>query len=901
MTSERKRHPNNRRSEVGTTMMDASARPSLEGLLRTKLHMPGTPAWHLARTRLWEKLDGSPACRLTTVAAPPGYGKTTLVSVWIRERGWPSGWLSLDGMENDPLRFWRYMAGAAERALGSPLGGGSAESGIVSAESLQALILDALIDYAEREEAPLVLALDDYHVIQAPAIHEALHRWIERLPSPVRLVLLSRHGIPMPLAGWRANGRLQELDMRDLRFNEEETIGYWRLQWGREPDGEALARWMHRTEGWAAMLRLMTISSAAEGGPSEEEAVLSGRSRRVSDYLMEEAYGRLPEEMKRFLRRTSILDRLCASLCAEVANDPGAEERLGELERIGMFLIPLDDERRWFRYHHLFGEFLRDRLRREQGEAEPELHAKAARWHQSHGYDEEAVEHAFASGDVGLAAEWIERKAHVWLKLREIATLRGWLERIPAPFANRPELVLLSLWIDLMEGRTAPADERLRRLNEALEGMKREGNGAAYARMHEEVRIAENFAAVRSGDFDLSLSLIRGYGERNDLPDRDTPLLLSLGLELNEGAVPFIRGAFGFEGSVARAESYHRAYGYFLSKNGLQEFAYTSYQQTAMAEVSYLRNRLAEAREYVEEALRLAKKNGTAGAFVPAALVRSDLWAAEGEEDAALAEIDEAMRELRRRHWQTTAWYGKLDARRVYRRLLRGDREPAVLWADDYVRRSAARKGGRSVVYPDDEDFAYARIRFALGETEAAATAARSLLRAAVDRANPLSEVQACLLLCEISAGRGAPAESERHLLQALKRACPDDIARPFLDAGPPVAKRLSEWANAAPVVAGLAPSETEFARRLASAAGYAPGEPERSPGARSLESLTPREREVLACMARGMSNKAIASELYLTEGTVKLHLHRIYGKLGAEGRVQAIRIAERLGLLEAR
>jgi len=881
---------------------EASAQPSLEGLLRTKLHMPGTPAWHLARTRLSEMLNGSASCSLTTVVAPPGYGKTTLVSAWIRERGLPFGWLSLDEKENDPLRFWRYMAGAAARAMGSPLSGEGAESGIVSAESLQALVLDALIDYAERGGAPLVLALDDYHAIQASAIHEALHRWAERLPSPVRLLLISRHEIPMPLAGWRANGRLHELGMRDLRFNEEETIGYWRLQWGREPDGEALARWMNRTEGWAAMLRLMTISSAS-GGPSAAEASVSGRSRRVSDYLMEEAYGRLPEGLKRFLRRTSILDRLCAPLCEEVADDPDAEERLRELERMGLFLIPLDDERRWFRYHHLFGDFLRTCLLQGEAAAVPDLHARAARWHMSRGHDEEAIEHAFASGDAGLAAEWIERKAYIWLKLRETATLRRWLDRIPDPFASRPELALLSFWIDLMEGRTDNADKRLQGLNEALEGIRKEGDLAAYARMHEEVRIAENFAAVRRADFDLALALIRAYGERDDLPDRDTPLLLSLGLEMNEGAVPFIRGVFGFGGSLARAESYHSAYGFFLRKNGLQEFAYTSYQQTAMAEVGYMRNRLAEAREYAEEALRLSIKNGTTGAFVPASLIMSDIWAAEGEEDAALAEIEEAMRELRRRHRQTTAWYGKLDARRIYRLLLKGDRETAVRWADDYDRRAGVRRGSRSSVYPDDEDLLHARIKLALGETEAAVASARSMLRAAVRRSNPLGEVQARLLLCEIGAASGDSAESERQLIAALGRARPDDCVRPFLDAGPPVAALLAKRAKTPLAAAGAAREEAQFARRLTAAAGLVPEEavpvPDSKPAAaRIVEPLTPREMEVLAYLARGMSNKSIASELYLTEGTVKLHLHRIYGKLGAEGRVQAIRIAEELGLL---
>lgn len=870
-----------------------------EGLLSTKLYLPDSTPSHITRSRLNKQLERSLGARLTTVVAPPGFGKSTLVSGWIRQAGLRSGWVSLDARENDPLRFWRYLRGSIEQALHINLSGESGLGGFESAERLSAQLLHTLIELSHQGE-PLMLVLDDYHMIATESIHEALYDWLGKLPSTVHLTLISRHEIPIPLGALRANGRLNELSLSDLRFTDAEIDSFWHKQTGAPPDGKTLRHLVRNTEGWAAMLQLSALSYSAGqfGGVIKP---LSGRNRHVADYLMEEVFRHMAEETKRFLFQTSILDRLCPSLCSAVVNEPDTRGRMQELVRRGLFLIPLDDEREWYRYHHLFADFLRVKLQDEDQAAIALLHSRAASWYERHGFLEEAIEHALSAGDERRAATWMQQHAHVWLKVRETAMLRRWLERLSAHTVNEPGNLLLLLWIDLMDGRTEMAEALLRKLNTALERMKAEPQASGFLRMREEVRILENFHSVMSGNFNHALAFIQEYGEREDLPDHETPLLLSLGLELNEGTVPFIRGKFGFNGRIDYAESYHRAYGEFIEKNGMHESTFTSYQQTAMAEVCYLSNKLLLARSYAEEGLRLGKKFGTIGSYVPSVLLLSNILIADRRNQASLDVLEEAMRHLRNQHQHTSVWYRMLAASMVLRQLQLGDVPTAREWADERKRMAAKGTAARSVLFPNDEDFIYIQILMGIGEWEEACERALDAWTIAEIRRNPLSELQALLLLSEIYANRNNSVESGRLLLLAVRVGCQHGCIRPFLDAGPAVRERLGKYEAASSGSSVWSDKELVFIQMLGHRSeNAAQGDVQAvSLTSRdSVDALTAREREVLILMAQGLSNKAIAAELVLTEGTVKLHLHRVYSKLQAQGRVQAIRIAENSGLL---
>jgi LuxR family maltose regulon positive regulatory protein len=865
-----------------------------EGLLKTKLYLPDSSPSHIARVRLNQQLERSRGARLTTVVAPPGFGKSTLVSSWIRQAGLSNGWVSLDARDNDPLRFWRYLRAAVEQTLHINLTGDL--GGFESPERLSAQLLNTLIELSQQDE-PLMLVLDDYHVITTEYIHESMYDWLIKLPSSVHLMLISRHEIPIPLGALRVNGRLNELSLSDLRFTDAEIDSYWNKQTGAPPDRMTHGHLVRNTEGWAAMLQLsaLSYSSGSLGGVIKP---LTGRNRHVADYLMEEVFSHMTEETKRFLFQTSILDRLCPSLCSAVMNESDTRDKMQQLVRQGLFLIPLDDEREWYRYHHLFADFLRVKLQDEDQAAIALLHSRAAAWYERHGFLEEAIEHALSANEESRASTWIQQHAHVWLKGRETAMLRRWLERLSADTVNEPGNLLLLLWIDLMDGRTALAEVLLRKLNTALESMKADPHTLGFVRMREEVRIIENFHSVMSGNFDRALALIQEYGEREDLPDPETPLLLSLGLELNEGTVPFIRGKFGFKGRINNAENYHRAYGEFIEKNGMHESTFTSYQQTAMAEICYLNNELPLARSYAEEGLRLGKKFGIIGSYVPSVLLLSNILIAERRIQASLDLIIDAMEHLRIQHQQTSTWYNMLAAKTALLELQLGNTQFARNWADERKRRSTRGTVSSSDLFPNDEDFIYIQILIELGDWEEAFEIALDARTFAAKRDNPLSELQALLQLSELHANRNHSVESGRLLFSAVRVGCRHDCIRPFLDAGPAIMQGLGKYETISSLSSVWSDKERAFIQMLGRQSGTAGQGDMQAVTTVSIDALTAREREVLLLMAQGLSNKAIAAELVLTEGTVKLHLHRVYSKLQAQGRVQAIRIAENSGLL---
>ncbi|PYI56900.1 LuxR C-terminal-related transcriptional regulator [Paenibacillus flagellatus] len=872
-------------------------------LLPTKLHVPENPPVLVTRGRLYGRLSEALRCRLTTVVAPAGYGKSTLVGSWLRSAQARFGWVSLDKGENDRLRFWTYVAAALDRTFSEPEEANEGErlsSEPLSAERAASRLIARL---SERRETT-VLVLDDYHTIDSELIHSDLYRWIGRLPAHVHVCVLSRVNVPFPVAAMRVGGTLCEIGMSELRFTDDEIASFWTGRTGTMPDEPLLRQLASRTEGWAAMLQLAVLSLPRSGDRAGARPPITGRHRHVADYMLEELFDGLDDELKRFLVSTSILERMNDSLCAAVTADAGKRACLSELERQGLFLIALDEERCWYRYHHLFADFLRSRL---AGEAEADvaaLHARAAEWFEANGLIEEAIHHAIEGGAYGNAADWLERHASIWLKRRETTTMRNWLDRMPGEEAERPLLLMLRVWTELMSGRYERVQPTIVGMRAMLRRLEAEGEAALAVRLREEVDIADNFCAILSGNFERALTLIKRYEARDDLPSRDVPILLGHGIELNEGTVPFIRGKMGFDGRVSHAGTYHRSYGHFLAKNDLLDFPYTAYQQAAMGEVLYERNRLDEAYASVKEAVRLGWTFGVLGAYVPAVICMADVLAAEGRREESGATVERAIRSMESRHMQTTRWYDKLEAKRARQRAAIGDAETARSWTASWLAKDAGEAGDAPAPVTDYERLACARTLMEQGGLDAAKAQTEALLRSARGAGNVMTELHALLLDAEIAWLRRRTEESAASLRAALRIGQAEGYVRSFADAGPFVLEALGGArggeAKRDGRFDGIAPA---YIRTIVEAfdAGGSASAPSASPPAipRRPDALTARETDVLRLMARGLANKEIAARLVLTEGTVKLHLHRIYGKLQARGRVQAIREAERLGLLD--
>jgi len=378
-------------------------------LLATKLHLPQPRAGFLPRLRLVDRLTEGLASELTLVCAPAGFGKTSLLGDWARRRTQPTAWLSLDEGDNDPVRFWWYVAAALDTA-GAGTGRLTARLGGPRPVALE-LVVTAVINQLATSPDEVVLVLDDYQVIESPAVHDSLVLLLDRLPPGLRVVLASRADPPLPLARLRARNQLAELRAADLRFTLLEAAAFLREAAGLDLTAASLAALDARTEGWAAGLQLAALSLRGHTDPAGFVATFSGSHRHVLDYLTEEVLTRQPGQVTSFLLETSVLERLSGPLCDAVTGRTDSQVMLEAIERANLFLLPLDEVRRWWRYHHLFADLLRARLQQAHPDRVPALHRNAAAWLERRGLVDDAIRHALAAGEVEWAARLVEQHA----------------------------------------------------------------------------------------------------------------------------------------------------------------------------------------------------------------------------------------------------------------------------------------------------------------------------------------------------------------------------------------------------------------------------------------------------------------------------------------------------------
>jgi LuxR family transcriptional regulator, maltose regulon positive regulatory protein len=456
----------------------------------TKLVAPAPRAGLLPRAGLQSLLQASLQAKLCLVAAPAGSGKTTLLAQWQAVAGGGRvAWVSLEESDNDPTRFWSYLVAAlrtVEPGVGTvaleALGGPSVE--------LERVVVPSLVNDLATVGAPLVLVLDDYHVVMDATCHQSLGLFLDHLPAEVHVVLSTRRDPPLPLARMRGRGELAELRVGELQFTDEEAAALLNGSMGLALAAQDVARLAERTEGWAAGLVLAGLSLRGRPDSSGFIAAFSGGDRHVADYLVAEVLERQPEELRQFLLRTSVLERLSGPLCDAVLETRGSAELLRQLEASNLFVVPLDDRRQWYRYHQLFADLLRLQLGAREPGLVPVLHRRAAAWHQAAGQVDEAIGHASAAGDLAEAGALIARHwATHWLGGQR-ATVARWLEGLPeeAILAD-PPVALIAAWSRGFGGASKQETERWLAAAEDAgyggpppDGMSSQAFGAALAR-----------------------------------------------------------------------------------------------------------------------------------------------------------------------------------------------------------------------------------------------------------------------------------------------------------------------------------------------------------------------------------------------------------------------------------
>jgi LuxR family maltose regulon positive regulatory protein len=429
--------------------------------------------------------------RLILVSAPAGYGKTTLLADWLAGSRIPAGWVSLDATDNDPARFFRYLLAAARAAVvDSP----ESVSGFIRPPPEQSdAALSEIINLLTCAPGDVVLVLDDYHTITSPVVHQSVASLLDHLPPQAHLAIATRADPPLPLARLRARAELLELRDDPLRFTPVEAEGFLNGTLGLELSAQDIAHLVERTEGWVAGLQLAGLSLQGRSDCAPFIREFSGSHRFVLDYLVEEVLEQQPADVQAFLLRTAVLDRLCAPLCDAVTQQAGSQTMLETLERANLFVVPLDEERHWYRYHHLFAELLRVRLRLLRPDEEPLHHARAAAWCDQHGLASQAVAHARAAGDLPRVVELVERH---WIPLGhagELDTVLHWLDSLPETLVrSHPQLSTAYAWMLALKGFTEGVEERLRDAEAAL------ASGSLPAMLRDPADVPPQIACLRS-------------------------------------------------------------------------------------------------------------------------------------------------------------------------------------------------------------------------------------------------------------------------------------------------------------------------------------------------------------------------------------------------------------------
>ena len=880
-------------------------------LIETKLYAPKPRQSLVRRPRLSERLDRGVASKLTLVSAPAGFGKTTLLAEWLATGERPVAWLSLDQGDNDPASFWTHVV-AALRSVAPDVGA----STLALLQESQPPPIDQVLTPLLNEltaARDIVLALDDYHVIVAREVQDAVAFLLDHLPPHVHLVIATRADPALPLARLRARGELVEARAADLRFTPDEAAAYFSDAMGLALTSQDVAALEDRTEGWIAALQLAALSMEGRDDVSDFIAGFAGDDRYIVDYLVEEVVQRQDDRVQSFLLQTSVLGRLSASLCDAVTGRDDGKTMLETLDRANLFLVPLDGGRRWYRYHHLFADVLRARLLDEQPDLVPDLHRRASGWYEEAGDLTGAIDHAMAAEDFERVADLVERAAPALRMERREATLRGWLEQLPeALFAVRPVLSMDHVGALMSTGDVDGVEARLQDVERSLDSPA----GAIYVDDDEYRRLPGLVAVHRAGQ-----SLAHGDLEATVTFARRALKLAPANDHLGRGAASALLGlAHWPRGDLDAAHD-----GYVEGMAELRKAGHIADVlgcSITLADIRITQGRLGAAMQAFEQAMRLAADHsdtvlrGTADMHVGMSVIlleRGDLEAAR-QHLARSLELGEHMGLPQHPHrWRIAMarieeTEGDLDAAasllddagRVYA----GDFSPNVrpvpaMRARLSVRQGeldAARAWAREQGLSADDDVTYlrefehitlARVLLAQESVDEVTRLLERLLRAAEEGGRTGSVIEVLVLLA-LARQLDDDLESALTTLErALSLAEPEGYVRVFIDEGPPMAALLATAASR-----GISPDHVRRLIESSDAKAHV------APAQGLVDPLSDRELEVLRLLGSELSGPDIARELVVSLNTVRTHTKSIYAKLGVNSRRSAVRRADELGLL---
>lgn len=924
-------------------------------LLYTKLKPPPIRDNQVVRWHLLAELDAALHQRLTLVCAPAGYGKTTLLSQWVNHHAEPVGWVSFDRNDNDLAQFLRYFLAALQHV--EPTIGSLIPENLQAPRALPELALwISLINEITISEKQFVVILDDYQEVDDRGVHEILDYFIENMPDNIHLMIASRADPNLSLSRLRARGQLTELRLSDLRFSTEEISDFLNNIMNLGLSVPDLAALETRTEGWIASLQMAAIAlrsqlSLQTYSPdlairSEFIQSFTGSHRFILDYLLEEVLAHQPADLQDFLLKTSILERLSGSLCdAVVEKMEGGSVRqleqpladgflkvnsqsiLEHLESTNLFIVPLDDERSWYRYHRLFSDLLRKRLWQMSPDLVLELHNRASFWYEQQGFGNDAIHHALAAEEYERAAILIENNVEATLMRSEVRTFLDWMKRLPDEYGRvRPKLTFFYAWAQLMSGQSLGSIERRLQSMASFPGIG-ESNAIIAGRM----AALQAYLLLFQADFQHAINLCHQALE--NLPESELFLrsvvtwILSM-VELSQGeqqdGINTLDKAarMSLEAGnplIAVAALAHKAR--LQMRQGRLQLAHETLQQAlqlatdthgrrlpvasealiGLGDLEREWNHLDQAEHYLTDSLELARQWNELSSF-DAYFPLMRLRLAQGDVAAAREAIETA--------WQLAhgSDFSRIDdiladLQMAYYFLTQGNAAEVIHWAE--------RRGlipGVGPEQPPAQDERQDYINAHLGKYEnlilvrafilqGRTVDALALLDPLFVQARQLNRTDLTIEIDILKALTFQLEDDGNRAMEALDEALclaePGGYVRIFLDEGEPMVRLLRQAASRR-----IAPAYV--AKLLAASGESASSEREVKPSHSHplIEPLSDREVEVLRLMAGGLSNPEIASKLYVAVSTIQTHCKNIYGKLGVHRRWDAVQRAQKLGLI---
>ncbi len=919
-------------------------------LLKTKLFVPPVRAELVSRPRLLARLNAifEPDNRFTRastlISAPAGYGKTTLLTDWIAEIADPKSkirtpklcWLSLDAGDNDPARFWAYVIAAlqtADPSLGqsaATLLHSSSSPGLPARTQTETLLTTLINDIAESPDC-YVVVLDDYHLIETPTVHQGMTFLLDHCPPQLHVMIATRADPPLPLSRLRARNLLVELRAADLSFSSEEVFAFLNQVMALGLSADEVAALDVRMQGWAAGLQMAALALRMQPAANARQSTttflagLAQTQRYVLDYLADEVLSQQPQEIQRFLLRTSILERLCGSLCDAILEDedtfalPPAPVILEKLESANLFIASLDDQREWFRYHPLFADLLCSRLMRTSPDLIPQLHHRASLWYEQNGLLVEAVDHSLAAKNFDRAVRLVEQHAETALMRSEHATVLRWIESLPDDLVlARPSLCAYHAWALLLNGHslemvvariraieqhTTSTDDvqgavaALRSLVATLQGDIEAGvrqAQQALAQLPETSVFLRSIAANNLG----MLYVMRGdIAAAGPVFDQVVTMALQTGnVMMAVAALCNLAGLHVVRGELRQAEArYKRALELGTDARG-RHLPVAARALLGLGELSREWNDLDVAERYLNDALTLCQRYVDIGSLVCYLTLSRIRWV-RGDEAGAHEMLEQAQAlALASRTTQLDDRLVAMAQARIW--IAQGQLDKAEAWVRERDSEDEASTAPASYDLQEAEHLVIARLCLAQDRSQAALVRLRPHRDVNEQQGRTRRLIEVLGLEALALQQHNEPDQAILRVQQALKLAQPEGYVRTFLDEGPPMAALLLKACQAevdGTLIAYINRLLADFAEKAETSPTPQPIPHNPQP---LIEPLSERELEVLRLLADGCANREVAEQLFISLSTVKGHTSNIYGKLSANNRTQAVARARALGLL---